>query len=74
MDKPTDIPSEMQSVLDTMSAERPEVREMFRYALVLMMIDDEKARVIGTRTENDQELIAVRTITGDEFEFVYPAL
>lgn len=33
------------------SKQRPEVREVFRYALVLAMIDDEKAHVIGTRVE-----------------------
>lgn len=71
---PPDIPPEMQSVLDALSAERPEVRAMWRYAIVLMMIDDEKARVVGTRTEDGHEFIAVRTIAGDEFEFERPAM
>lgn len=47
---------------------------MFRYALVLMMIDDEKARVMGTRNENGDEFIAVRTVAGDGFEIERPAM
>lgn len=74
MGTPLDLSPEMQSVLDALSAERPEVRAMFRYALVLMMIDDEKARGIGARVEHGQEVIAVRTIAGDEFEIVRPAM
>lgn len=44
-----DLPREFDS-LPAELAEQPEpVRAIWRYALVLMMIDDEKARVIGTR-------------------------
>lgn len=38
------------------------------------MIDDEKARVLGTRTEDGKEYIAVRTVAGDEFEVERPAM
>lgn len=39
-----------------------------------MMIDDEKARIIGTRVEDGQEVIEVRTMAGDEFEIVRPTM
>lgn len=74
MINPSDLPPEFQGVLDALTAQRPEVRAMFRYTLVLMMIDDEKARVLGTRFEDERELIQVRTIAGDEFEIERPAM
>ena len=48
------------------------VRDLFRYALVLAMIDDEKARVTGTRPEAGQEYLMVRTVAEDEFETLRP--
>lgn len=69
-----DLPPEFQSVLEAVGSQRPEVRAMFRYALVLMMIDDENARVIGTRIEDGHEFVQVRTIAGDEFEIERPAM
>lgn len=74
MDTANILPPEMQGVLDALSAQTPEVRAIFRYALILLMIDDERARVLGTRIENGQTLLQVRTIGGDEFEVERPAL
>ncbi len=51
---PIDLPPEIEPVADLLSKERPEVRKLFRYALVLAMINDEKARVIGTRVDAGQ--------------------
>jgi hypothetical protein len=53
MTEPIDLPPGIQRVADLLSKQRPEVRDLFRYALVLAMIDDEKARVIGTRAEEE---------------------
>ena len=47
-----DLPPELQYVAELLDQQPSAVRELFRYALVLAMIDDEKARVIGTRVEN----------------------
>ncbi len=41
-----------------------------RYALVLAMLDDEKAHVISTRQEDDREWITVITVAGDVFEIM----
>jgi hypothetical protein len=56
MTEPIDLPPELQHVADLLSDQPPDVRELFRYALVLAMIDDEKARVVGTRVEEDREM------------------
>ena len=49
MTESIDLPPEIEQVAELLSLQRPEVRDLFRYALVLAMIDDEKAHVIGTR-------------------------
>ena len=43
-----DLPPEFKRLADLLNEQLPEVRDLFRYALVLAMIHDEKARVIGT--------------------------
>ncbi len=50
-----DLPPEFQHIADLASQQPPQVRELFHYALVLVMIDDEKARVISTRQEDGRD-------------------
>ena len=38
------------------------------------MIDDEKARVIGTRVEEGREWLTVETIAGEMFEIMRPPI
>ncbi len=71
---PNNLPPEFQQIADLIAQQVPKVRDLFRYALVLAMLADEKARVIGTREENGQEWLAVRTIGGYVFELPRPAL
>jgi hypothetical protein len=53
MSEPIELPPELQRVADLLSKQTPEVRDLFRHARVLAMIDDEKARVIGRRMEDE---------------------
>ncbi len=50
----TDLPPEFEHLADLISKQPPGVRDMFRCALVLAMIDDEKARGIGTRVDEER--------------------
>jgi hypothetical protein len=68
MSEPIDLPPEIEQVAELLSQQRPEVRDLFRYALVLAMIDDEKARVIRTRVGEEREWLTVETVAGDVFE------
>lgn len=69
-----DLPPEFNSLLSALANEPEHVRAMWRYTLVLMMIDNEKAQVMGTRLEDGHNYIAVRTVAGDEFEIEHPAM
>jgi hypothetical protein len=48
------------------------VRDLFRFALVLAMVDDEKARISGSRVEGDREYVTVKTLAGEVFEILPP--
>ena len=48
MTESIDLPPEIEQVADLLGKQRPEVRDLFRYALVLATTDDEKAWVTGT--------------------------
>ena len=69
----TSHPKSSEQVADLLSKQRPEVRELFRYALVLAIIDDEKAHVIGTRVE-EREWLTVETVAGEVFEIARPPI
>jgi hypothetical protein len=69
-----ELPPEFERLAGLLSEQPPEVRDLFRYALVLAMIDEEKARVIGTRAENGQEWVTIKTIAGDVFEIIRPPI
>ncbi len=50
------------------------MRDLFRYCLILALIDDEKARVIGTWVEDGQEWLTIETVAGDVFEILQPPI
>lgn len=56
-------------------ANAPEnVRAMWKYALVLLMIDDEKARITANETVDGQEFLTIRTNAGGVFQIERPAM
>jgi hypothetical protein len=81
MTDPPDLPPEFQRLADLLSRQPPAVRhtcvlrkrDLFRYCLVLALIDDEKARVIGTRIENEEEWLTIET-ADEVFEMLRPAI
>jgi hypothetical protein len=74
MKEPHKLPPEVERVAEILSTQPPQVREVFRFALVLMMRDDEKARIVSRRTVDGREYLAIVTIAGDEFEIVRPEI
>ncbi len=74
MTGPIELPPEFEHLADLLNEQPPEVRDLFRYALVLAMIDDEKARISGSRVVGNREYVTVKTIAGDVFEIVRPEI
>ena len=74
MSESIDLPPEIEQVADLLGKQCPEVRDLFRFALVMAMIDDEKAWLTGRRIEGEREYLTVRTIAGDVFEIMRPPI
>jgi hypothetical protein len=74
MIEPIDLPPELERLADLLSEQPPEVRDLFRYALALAMIDDEKAWVTSSRVEGDREYLTIQTIAGEVFEILRPEI
>lgn len=70
----TNLPPEFQPLLVELAAQPENVHAMWRYAVVLMMIDDEKARVIETRQQGDETHLTVQTLAGERFSIARPAM
>jgi hypothetical protein len=74
MKEPNELPPELERVAEILSTQPPEVRELFRFALVLMMLDDEKAHIVSRRMVDGREYLSIATIGGDTFEIVRPQI
>lgn len=45
-----DLPPDLQAIAPYADSQPPQVRAIFQYALAMMMVDTERAQVIGKRT------------------------
>lgn len=70
----SNLPPEFQPLLDELADTPENVKAMWRYAIALLLIDDEKARILETREEGDTQHLTVETISGDRFEVVRPPM
>ena len=48
-----DLPPELDAFASYLDAHMPNVRELFQYALAMLMIENRKAKVIETHTTDD---------------------
>jgi hypothetical protein len=69
-----ELPPALQHLAALLDQQPPEVRDLFRYALTLAIIDDEKARVIGSRDKRGRRRLTLKTIAGDMFEIIRHAI
>ena len=68
------IPREFLPLIDTFARDKYERIEYWVYALALLMIDEERVRVNGTRELAGREWITLQIYGGDEFDIVRPPL
>ena len=67
----SDLP-EFQILSRIADAEEPNVRELFEYALTMVMVQDGKAKLVGQHTVGMREHLELRTAAGDAFTIVKP--
>lgn len=68
------LPTEFEPLLDELASAPASVRAVWRYAIVLLMVDDEKARVVNSIEEQGKTMRCVRTNSGDEFWIARPEM
>jgi hypothetical protein len=68
------IPATFEGLLAALACAPANVVEVWRYALAMMMIGEDKAHIIKTCEQNEILLITVETNTGERFEVVRPPM
>ncbi len=68
------LPPDYRALAAEFARQPASVQELFRFAVTLMLIDEERAWIVGTRTECGRERLKVRTITHQSYEIVRPEI
>jgi hypothetical protein len=66
------LPPEFKVLSRLVDAQEPNVRELYQYALALLMVEDGKAEITEQRTVSMREHLTLRTVAGDTFTIVKP--
>lgn len=68
------IPREFAPLINTFTGDSQARIELWCYALVLLMIDEEQVRMLGTHQAAGREWATLQIYGGEEFEVVRPNL
>ena len=55
-----------------MDEQTEDAQELFRYALWMLMIEDDKAQIIETHQVDNLECLTVESLAGDVFDILKP--
>jgi hypothetical protein len=66
------IPPELEMFSRIVDGQSPDVRELFQYALTMLLVEDGKAEVIARHTIDLREHLTLRTSAGDVFTITKP--
>lgn len=66
------IPPELEMFSRIVDGQPPDVRELFQYALTMLLVEDGKAEIVEQHTIDAREHLTLRTVAGDSFAIVKP--
>jgi hypothetical protein len=66
------LPPALQSLAHLLDAQPEDVRELFQYALVMLMVEDGKAEITERHHVDNLEYLTIKTTAGDVFEILTP--
>jgi hypothetical protein len=66
------IPPELEMLSRIIDAQSPAVRELFQYALIMLMVENGKAAVIDRRVIDAREYLTFKTSADESFTIVKP--
>lgn len=71
-DTDSSIPPELEMLSRIIDAQSPAARELFRYALIMLMVENGKAAVIDRRVIDAREYLTFKTSADESFTIVKP--
>ena len=74
MTGPIELSPELQRVTDRLSKQPPQVRDLSRYLLVISMVDEHKARIVGARAIRGRHYLRIETNAGEVFGILRPPI
>ena len=66
------LPPEFEMLSRVVDAQPEDVRELFHYALTMLMVEDGKAKIIERHHVDNLEYLTIETLAGDVFEILTP--
>lgn len=69
-----DCPPSFQPIFDTLVTAHGSIQALWRYALVLLLIDQDKARFIDLHQDGETLHMVVRTSNGERFSVIRPPM
>ena len=67
-----DLPPNLTMLARIVDGQTPDVRELFHYARVMLLVEDGKAQIIAQRTIDARQWLTIRTVAGELFSIVKP--
>ena len=74
MTEAIDLPPKWHDVADLLSEQPPAVRDLSRYLLVMSMVDEHKARIVGARAMRGRHYLRIETNVGEAFWTLRPPI
>jgi hypothetical protein len=71
-DTSSSIPPELEMLSRIVDGQSPMVREIFQYALIMLMVENDKAEVLDRRVIDAREYLTFKTNAGETFTIVKP--
>ncbi len=68
----SDLPPKFAVLSRVVGAQEDNAREMFQYALALIMVEDGEAKITDQRTVSMREQLTLRTVEGETFTILKP--
>jgi hypothetical protein len=68
------IPPKWQHVADPLSEQPPQVCDLFRYLLVMSMVDEHKAKIVGARAMRGRHYLRIKTNAGNALWTLRPLI
>jgi hypothetical protein len=74
MTEAIDILPKSHDVADLLREQPQEVRELSRYLLVMSMVDEHKAKIVGARAMRGRHYLRIKTKVGAVFQILRPPI